>query len=61
MIQVKYGMLRQVRVEQQSVTQAAKAFGFSRPSFYQAQHAFEQNRLPGLMPQKRGPQQTLAE
>jgi len=55
MIQVKYEMLRQVRVEQQSVTQATKAFGFSRPSFYQAQLAFEQNGLSGLIPQKRGP------
>jgi transposase len=55
MIQVKYEMLRQVRVEQQPVTQSAKAFGFSRPSFYQAQLAFEQNGLSGLIPQKRGP------
>ena len=60
MIEVNYEMLRQVRFEQQPVTQAAKAFGFSRPSFCQAQLAFE-NRLPGLIPQKRGPQQTLAE
>ena len=55
MIQVKYEMLRQVRVEQQPVTRSAKAFGFSRPSFYQAQLAFEQNGLSGLIPQKRGP------
>ena len=55
MIQVNYEMLRQVRFEQQPVTQAAKAFGFSRPSFCQAQLAFEQNGLPGLIPQKRGP------
>lgn len=55
MIQVKYEMLRQVRIEQQTVTEVAKAFGFSRPSFYQAQLAFEQNGLPGLMAQKRGP------
>lgn len=55
MIQVKYEMLRQVRVDQQPVTQSAKAFGFSRPSFYQAQLAFEQNGLSGLIPQKRGP------
>jgi transposase len=55
MIQVKYEMLRQVRVEQQPVSQSAKAFGFSRPSFYQAQLAFEQNGLSGLIPQKRGP------
>ena len=37
------------------VSQAAKAFGFSRPSFYQAQAAFEQAGLAGLLPQKRGP------
>ena len=55
MIQVKYEMLRQVRVDQRPVTQAAKAFGFSRPSFYQAQLAFQQNGLTGLVPQKRGP------
>jgi transposase len=55
MIQVKYEMLRQVRVERQPITQSAKAFGFSRPSFYQAQLAFDQNGLSGLIPQKRGP------
>ena len=55
MVQVKYEMLRQVRVDQQPITQSAKAFGFSRPSFYQAQLAFEQDGLPGLIPQKRGP------
>jgi transposase len=55
MIQVKYEMLRQVRVERKPVSQAAKAFGFSRPSFYQAQVAFEQKGLSGLLPQKRGP------
>ena len=55
LIQVKYEMLRQVRVERQPITQSAKAFGFSRPSFYQAQLAFERNGLPGLIPQKRGP------
>src|SRR5262245_58068168 len=55
MIQVKYEMLRQVRVERQSVSQSAKAFGFSRPSFYQAYRAFERDGLPGLIPQKRGP------
>lgn len=55
MVQVKYEMLRQVRVEQQPVTRAARVFGFSRPSFYQAQLAFEHNGLPGLIPQKRGP------
>ncbi len=55
LLQVKYEMLRQVRTENQTVRQAAWAFGFSRPSFYQAQAAFEQGGLPGLLPRKRGP------
>lgn len=55
LLQVKYEMLRQVRTENQTVRQAALAFGFSRPSFYQAQTAFEQGGLPGLLPRKRGP------
>jgi transposase len=55
LLQVKYEMLRQVRTQNQTVRQAALAFGFSRPSFYQAQAAFEQGGLPGLLPRKRGP------
>ena len=55
LLQVKYEMLRQVDVEKQPVSQAAKAFGFSRPSFYQAQAVFQEAGLAGLLPQKRGP------
>lgn len=55
MLQVKYEMLRRVRVEGQSIQQAAEAFGFSRPSFYKAQKAFEKEGLPGLLPKQRGP------
>ncbi len=55
LIQVKYEMLRQVEIEQQSVSASAQAFGFSRPSFYQAQSAFRQAGLGGLLPEKRGP------
>ena len=55
LVQVKYEMLRQVRIDKQSVSQSAKAFGFSRPSFYQAHFAFEHSGLTGLVPQKRGP------
>jgi len=54
---VKYEMLRRVRVEGESVTQAAKAFGFSRVAFYQAMTAFRQEGLPGLLPRHRGPKQ----
>jgi transposase len=55
LLQVKYEMLRQVEIDQQPVSQAAKAFGFSRPSFYQAQSAFQDSGLAGLLPRKRGP------
>ncbi len=57
LIQVKYEMLRRVETEGQPVNQSAAAFGFSRPSFYQAQASFQQGGLPALMPQKRGPKQ----
>jgi transposase len=57
LVQVKYEMLRRVRTEGQSVTDAAVSFGFSRPSFYQAQSTFEDDGLAGLVPHKRGPKQ----
>lgn len=57
LIQVKYEMLRRVETEGLPVNQSAAAFGFSRPSFYQAQASFQQGGLPALMPQKRGPKQ----
>lgn len=53
--QVKYEMLRQVQQGSVAVTRAAAAFGFSRPSFYEAQAAFAAAGLPGLLPKKRGP------
>ncbi len=56
LLQVKYEMLRQVHVDQNSISEAARSFGFSRPSFYQAQAAFQQDGVSGLLPQKRGPQ-----
>ena len=55
LVQVKYEMLREVAVEDSSVSQSATAFGFSRPSFYQAQAAFGREGLSGLIPRKRGP------
>ena len=55
LVQVKYEMLRQVETERQSVSASAQAFGFSRPSFYQAQSALRQAGLAGLLPDKRGP------
>jgi transposase len=56
LVQVKYEMLRRVRQEGLPVSQAAAAFGFSRPSYYQAQASFDEGGLPGLLPQRPGPQ-----
>lgn len=55
LVQVKYEMLRRVRQEQRAVSRAAADFGFSRPSFYEAQRQFDQDGLVGLVPKKRGP------
>ena len=55
LLQVKYEMLRRVRRDDFTVKQAAQLFGFSRPSFYQAQEAFTRGGLGALVPQKRGP------
>lgn len=55
LIQVKYEMIRKVKKEEWTVQRASKIFGFSRPSFYDAQRAFESGGIPGLIPKKRGP------
>lgn len=58
LVQVKYEMLRRVRVDARPVTESASAFGFSRPSFYQAQSAFELAGLGGLLSKKPGPRRS---
>lgn len=55
LVQVKYEMVRRVRTEGATVTEAAEAFGFSRPTFYQVQRAVEEVGLPGLLPKRPGP------
>jgi len=55
LVQVKYEMLRRVRVDDVSVVDAAAAFGLSRPSYYEALDAFTEDGLLGLLPRKRGP------
>jgi len=57
LVQVKYEMLRRVEKEGRSITEAATRFGFSRPSFYQVQAAFQAGGLARLVPRKRGPKQ----
>jgi hypothetical protein len=55
LVQVKYEMLRRVQSEGHSVTGTATAFGFSRPSFYQALAAFGEGGLAGLVPHNAAP------
>ena len=55
LVQVKYEMLRRVRQDHEPVSRAAADFGFSRPSYYEAQTLFESAGLPGLLPQRPGP------
>lgn len=54
-VQVKYEMLRQVSVENVSVTDATDEYGVSRPTYYQAKASFEAAGIAGLVPKKRGP------
>ena len=55
LLQVKYEMLRRVRVDRHTVSNSAAIFGLSRPTFYQAKAVYEQGGLPALLPQKPGP------
>lgn len=55
LVQVKYEMVRRVAADGHPVSRSALAFGFSRPSFYQAQAALERGGLAALIPKKRGP------
>lgn len=55
LVQVKYEMVRRAKHDGASVSSAVAAFGFSRPSFYQAEAALRREGLAGLLPKKRGP------
>ena len=54
-VQVKYEMVRRVSVDGAQVTATAAAFGYSRPSYYQAAAALAASGLDGLVPAKPGP------
>ena len=54
-VQVKYEMVRAVTVDGAPVTATAAAFGYSRPSYYQAAAALAASGLEGLVPAKPGP------
>lgn len=55
LVQAKYEMLRHVRVDSVSKVEAASLFGMSRPTFYQAEAAFNREGVAGLLPKQRGP------
>jgi len=55
LVQVKYEMVRRVRVEGETVSGSAAAFGFSRPSFYEAAGALDAAGVAGLVPARPGP------
>ena len=54
-VQVKYEMLRHARLDGVSKAAAAALFGVSRPTYYQAEAAFERDGMAGLLPRARGP------
>jgi transposase len=54
-VQVRYEMLRRVRIEGHSVATAAAAFGCSRFAFYEAKDAYQHGGLPGLIRRRSGP------
>jgi len=54
-VQVKYEMLRRVKVDGVAATEAARTFGLSRPTFYETRELFEEGGLPALLPRKKGP------
>jgi transposase len=54
-VQVKYEMVRKVRAGGAPVTEAAAAFGYSRPAYYAAAAALESSGLDGLVPARPGP------
>ena len=55
LVQVKYELLRRVRVDGSAVSEATALFALSRPTFYAAQAAWEQAGVSGLLPASTGP------
>ena len=55
LLQLKYETLRALQTDHCPIAQAARDFGLSRPTIYEAQTQFELRGLEGLLPRKRGP------
>jgi transposase len=58
LVQVKYEMVRRVRVDGHPVSRSAAAFGVSRPTLYQGQAALARGGLAALVPRKPGPRRS---
>jgi len=55
LVQVKYELLRRVRMDGYSVAEATSLFALSRPTFYAALAGWEHAGIAGLLPQPTGP------
>jgi hypothetical protein len=55
LVQVKYEMVRRVRIDKVPVAQAARAFGFCRQRFYAIAAALDAGGPAALVPGKPGP------
>jgi transposase len=55
LLQLKYETLRALESENCPIAKAARDFGLSRPTIYEAQSQFQERGLEGLLPHKRGP------
>ena len=55
LVQVRYEMVRRVRLEGQSVAATAANFGLSRPSWYATAAALDEGGLPALVRARPGP------
>lgn len=56
LLQVRYEMVRCVRLQNNTLAQAAQRFGVSRATCFRLCKAFRQGGLQGLIPKPRGPQ-----
>ena len=57
LVLVKYEMLRAVRVDNLTASEAAKQFGFSRSGYYKVLGSFQRTGLAGLIPSSPGPRE----
>jgi transposase len=55
LVQVRYEMVRRHQIDGLAISEAAAAFGVTRPTFYKAQNALQAGGLVGLLPGRRGP------